>query len=336
MPQTKVHDLLKAGSSYRQWGTQPNREKAEEIAALKSALDEEAKENWENPAWHREVAATISSTLTYSYQFDFSTGPYFDTRNVGEFDDVEIVEERNGVKVFFTARGGYIEESQPRRRRYKVPRDTMGFHVSEFEDKVRSGFSDSVDMVASQGRTALNTEANRRLFTVLNAAISVGGGNETDGGGALTKAMVDDALIQVRDAIRPDPQGPVPVTILGRAAAIDNLSELTANTSWAAGAAFGLNESAAEEARRNGFIGTYKGANVVVLVNYTDADGTPYVEDDSLWILGGNAGVFANYGGVRTKTWIENTSDYYHIRARQDIGVLVNQPQLVHKISATQ
>lgn len=335
MPQTKVHDLLKAGSSYRQWGEQPDREKAEEVQALKAALDEEAKENWDNPAWHREVAATISSTLTYSYQFNFSTGPYFDTRNVGEFDDVEIVEEQDGVKVFFTARGGYIEESQPRRSRYKVPRDTMGFHVSEFEDKVRAGFSDSVDSVASQGRTALNTEANRRLFTVLNAAISVGAGNETAAGGALTKAMVDDALISVRDAIRPDPQGPVPVTIIGRAASVDLLTELTSNHTWGAGANFGLNESAAEEARRNGYIGTYKGANVVVLINYTDADGTSYVEDDSLWVLGGNAGVFVNYGGVRAKSWVENTSDYYHIRARQDIGVLVNQAQLVHKVSNT-
>lgn len=334
MPKTKVHDLLKA-SSFRQWGEQPNREKAAELDALKKELDEEAKENWDSPQWHREVAATISSTLTYSYQFNFSTGPYFDTRNVGEFDDVEIVEERDGVKVFYTARGGYIEESQPKRNRYKVPRDTMGFHVSEFEDKVRAGFSESVDMVSSQGRTALNTEANRRLFTVLNASISVGAGNETDAGGTLTKLMVDDALISVRDALRPDPQGPVPVTIIGRAASVDLLTELTSNHSWGGGANFGLNESAAEEARRNGYIGTYKGANVVVLVNYADADGNSYVEDDSLWVLGGNAGVFVNYGGVRSKTWIENTSDYWHLRARQDTGVLVNQPQLVHKISDT-
>jgi len=331
MANTKVSDLLQARSSFRSWGEQPPREKAEEMTALRKALDEEARENWDRPEWHREVAATVSATLTYGYQFLLSTAPYVSTQNVGEFDDVEIVEEKNGIKVFYTARGGYIEESQVKRNRYKVPRDTMGFHVSEFEDKVRAGFAESVESLATSGRMALQTEANRRIFTGLNAAITAGNANVTDAAIATwTKAQIDAAITKVRDAIRPDPQGPVPVTIMGRATAIDKLTELTSNVTWVS--AFGLNESAAEEARRNGYIGTYKGANVVVLTNYTDADGTPYIEDNALWIFGGNVGVFVNYGGVRTKTWVEDTSDYWHLRARQDIGFLINQPKTIHKI----
>ena len=124
------------------------------------------------------------------------------------------------------------------------------------------------------------------------------------------------------------------MTIVGRAAAIDKLTEVTSQHSWTVGATnFGdLNQAAAEEARRNGYVGTYKGANVVVLLNYTDADGNSYFTDDVLWVLGGNAGVFVNYGGVRSKTWVENTADYWHLRARQDIGCLVNQPNLVYKL----
>ena len=37
-------------------------------------------------------------------------------------------------------------------------------------------------------------------------------------------------------------------------------------------------------------------------------------------MFGGTVGVFAKYGGMRTKNWIENTVDYYHARGRMDAG----------------
>jgi hypothetical protein len=43
----------------------------------------------------------------------------------------------------------------------------------------------------------------------------------------LTKATLDDAIRDVKDSIKPNGQGPVPVTIIGRASMVDQISDFT-------------------------------------------------------------------------------------------------------------
>jgi hypothetical protein len=76
-------------------------------------------------------------------------------------------------------------------------------------------------------------------------------------------------------------------------------------------------DAAFEEIRQRGFVGTYKGANVLVQQQYTDEDGLEYINANELWVLGGTAGKFAIYGGTQVKSWDENTVDYRHYRARE-------------------
>ena len=122
------------------------RPKAEDIAAYeraKAALNTEAKDNWANETWHREQAAILAERFDYGFQFDNLFPTYFEVRNVGEFDTVTL-SERRGMQVFWTARGGYIDETQLKTERWDVPRDTVGFHVSEFEDKLRANSAETI------------------------------------------------------------------------------------------------------------------------------------------------------------------------------------------------
>lgn len=317
------HTLVKSFSSHR--GRDPftgTPEEVEEYKQLANALNEQARDNWESPDFHRQVAADLASELDYGFTFENMFSTYFATENVGEFDRV-VLKERRGLKVFYTARGGHVDESHLRTEQWELPRDTLGFHVRESEDKLRANFADSVTDVAALGRERLEAEVNRRIFGTLQEAVPASSPYYETGAG-LTKDVLDSMIREVKDSIKPNGMGPVPVTIIGRASMVDQISDFT-----------GYAEEAIEEIRLRGRLGVYRGANIVQLANFTDEDGDSYIDGNELWVFGGNVGKFALYGDLRVKTWNENTVDYQHYRAVKDVGGLVHHPEQARRFIDT-
>ena len=158
------HTLVKSFASHRGRnafaGTPEQVQEYKEIAA---ALNEQARENWDNPEFHRQVAADLATELDYGFTFENLFSTYFSTETVGEFDRV-ILKERRGLKVFYTARGGHVDETSLRTEQWELPRDTLGFHLREFEDKLRANFADEIAAVAALGEERLDAEVNRRIF----------------------------------------------------------------------------------------------------------------------------------------------------------------------------
>ena len=317
---TATTSMLSARAGLNRFGRN-SQDRSEEYERIKAAVNDEAKENWNNETWHREQAAILAQTLDYQVQFQSPFNTYLDVRNVGEFEKV-YVRERRGLKVFYTHRGGYIEESQLSSEQWELPRDTIGFHVSEFEDKLRANFAETMEAMAAQGAERLDAEVNRRHFTLLQEAIPATSPYFVNAAGTgLTPAVLNAALRQVRDAVKPNGTGPVPVTIIGRAAAVDAISDFP-----------GFGNETLEEIRTNGRLGNYRGANLVQLLNYVDEDGLPFVPENEVYVFGGTVGLFALYGGLLAKTWVENTVDYRHYRARRDFGGLVHHPEQARRI----
>jgi hypothetical protein len=318
MTQTLAKDMLQHRSSVDPWGR--DRSALAEHASLLEALNAEAIENWDNETWHRQMAADIATSLDYQFTFENLFSTYFQVETVGEFDRIRL-RERRGLKVFYTSRGGYIEESQIRTEDWQLPRDTLGFHVSEHTDKLRANFGATIQDLVTLGEARLNAEVNRRIFNLLQESVPSGSPNYVATNG-LTKPELDAALREVRDAIKPNGLGPVPVTIIGRASMVDQISEFN----------LGFDPEATAEIRAKGRLGVYRAANVVQVINYTDEDGQSYIPANELWVFGGTVGKFAMYGGMQVRTWDENTVDYRHYRARKDVGGLVHHPEQARRI----
>lgn len=316
MSSTHMGTLLNHRGKVDRWGR--DKETMEEHDRLRQILNEEARENWRSEEWHRQVAADIASMLDYEFTFNSPFGDWLDVQRVGEFDRVRI-RERRGLKVFYTSRGGYIEESQLRTEDWELPRDTLGFHVSEHEDKLRADFATSMEDLVSLGSSRQNAEVNRRIFNLLQEAVPTGSSYIIETA-TLSQSDLNDAVRDVKDSVQPNGQGPVPITIVGRATAVDQISDFS-----------GYSEEAQEEIRLRGRLGIYRGANIQQLINYTDEDGDSYVPHNEVWVMGGTAGKFALYGGQIAKTWEENTVDYRHYRTRQDIGGIVHHPEQVRR-----
>lgn len=313
-----IQTLARTRAAVDPWGRSP--ELADEYNKARDELNKAARDQWEDPAFHRQVAADLESILDYQFTFENLFGTYFNVENVGEFDKV-VLRERRGMKVFQSSRGGYIEESQLRNEMWELPRETMGFHVSEHIDKLRMNFAETIEDLVSLGSQRLEAEVNRRIFNMLQAAVPNTSAYYSSVAG-MTKANLDAAIRDVRDAIKPNGMGPVPVTVIGRAAMVDQISDFN----------LGFDPEATEEIRSKGRLGVYKGANIVQIINYTDDSGTSYIPANELWVFGGTVGKFALYGGVQVKSWDENTVDYRHYRARKDIGGLVHHAEQSRRI----
>lgn len=317
------HTLVKSFASHRgrsQFAGSP--EAAAEYKELAKALNEQAKENWDNPEFHRQVAADLASELDYGFTFENLFSTYFSTETVGEFDRV-ILKERRGLKVYYTARGGHVDETNLRTEQWELPRDTLGFHIRESEDKLRANFADEIGAIASLGQDRLEAEVNRRIFNTLQSAVPNTSPYYASGAG-MSATTLNGLIRDVKDAIKPNGQGPVPVTIIGRAAMVDQISDYSG---W-------LNE-AQDEIRQRGRLGTYRGCNVVAINNFTDEDGVSYIPNNEVWVFGGNVGKFALYGDLRVKSWNEHTVDYQHYRAVKDIGGLVHHPEQARRFIDT-
>lgn len=319
-----IDDLMAARAGLDPWGRNRGDE-IEKYERAKAALNQEAKDNWDNETWHREQAAILSERWDYGFQFDNLFPTYFEVQQVGEFDTVEIV-ERRGLQVFWTARGGYIDETQLKTERFTIPRDTIGFHVSEFEDKLRANYAETLEQLAELANQRLDAEVNRRMFNLLQYAIPSSSPYYVNATSGLTKTILDTAVREVADQVKPNNGTMPPITIVGRATMIDKISDVVTD------AAALFDPEATAEIRRMGRLGVYRGANVVRLQNYTDENDNSYIPENELWVFGGTVGKFAKYGGMITKSWTENTVDYRHIRSRMDCGGLVYAPQRARRI----
>jgi hypothetical protein len=313
-----VKTLAKTKAAVDPWGR--SAESMDAYQAAKQELNDRARAEWDNPDFHREIAADLESILDYQFTFENLFSTYLNVENVGEFDRV-ILRERRGLKVFYTSRGGYIEESQLRSEEWELPRDTLGFHVSEHIDKLRMNFAETIEDLVSLGGQRLEAEVNRRMFNLLQAAVPSTSPNYVATAG-LTKSQLDTAIREVKDAIKPNGMGPVPVTVIGRASMVDQISDFN----------LGFDPEATAEIRAKGRLGVYRACNVNQVVNYTDDAGLSFIPANELWVFGGTVGKFALYGGLVVKAWDENTVDYRHYRTRKDIGGLVHHPEQARRV----
>ena len=112
------------------------------LRAQLQAANKEAFENWDDPQWRRSMAQALTETIYRGFEHENLLSLMAQVENV-DFDGRAFVKEVRGLRAFWVARGGYIEASDMRAQVFEIPRDTIGFHVYEFEDKIRTNFGET-------------------------------------------------------------------------------------------------------------------------------------------------------------------------------------------------
>lgn len=274
---------------------------------IMEAANKEARENWDDPQYRAEFAADLTESILKGFDYETLVDQWIDTERT-DFDGRIFVREATGLKAFFMARGGYIEASELTAEISEVPRDMLGVHVWEFEDKFLTSFAESAQTLRDLSIRRMDAEINRRIHTVLKEALAP---SFTTSAPGIDQAAVDAAIARVQDESESGN-----VVIVGRPQVVNQIAKFD-----------GFGNETMEEIRRKGMIGVYHGANIVTLKNYKDEDGVPYIPNNELWVMARDTGKFAFFGGLKSKEFMELDNWYWHYLARRDTGIMVHHPE---------
>lgn len=300
---------------------------SEERRALKAKVErvnEIAAENWDNPAWRREMAQELTETIYLGFEHE-NLLMYMTQLENADFNARVFLKEVKGLRAFWVARGGYIESSTVRAEVLEIPRDTIGFHVYEFEDKLRTNFAETQATLVELGIQRLDAAVNLRMLSLLQAAVPSGSPYYTSASG-LSLTTLNTALTAVRDESRD-----FEVAIVGRSTMTDQIIDGIMGVTPGGGGA-GFFPETNEDLLRRGVLGTYRGARIITLKNYRDDTDTPFFPANQLWVIGRDASKFAFWGGLLSKEYSENDNWYWHYLARRDFGGVIHRPSRIRCI----
>lgn len=296
---------------------------SEERAEIKERIERlnaEAAENWGDPTWHRMMAAAITEEIQLGFEFE----NLLDLLTTVETTDLNgriVVKETRGLRAFWVSRGGYIEASNIRTQSMELRADTIGFHVFEHEDKLKTGFGETQNDLIDLGIQRLSAEVNLRVLRTFQAAIPDSSPYYASGAG-VDLATVDAAINEVIDESLDDT-----ITIIGRRTMIGQIADQIGDGSR-------FTPTTNEELLARGVLGNYKGARLVYLKNYKDDEDVPFFPANELFVLGRDASKAGFWGDLQNKDW-SDPNWYWHYVARRDFGITVHRPERARRIVDT-
>jgi hypothetical protein len=295
-----------------------------EMRAKIDRVNKEAFDNWDNPQWRREMAQQLTDTVYRGFDHENLLSMFADVENA-PFDGRVFVKEVRGLRAFWVARGGYIEASNMHAEVMEIPRDTVGFHVYEMEDKLRTNFAETQSTLVDLSQRRMDAEINRRVFALFQAAVPSSATNYYTGSG-LTLPALNTAMRTVREA-----SNQFEVTLIGRFSMTDQIVDLLV-ASGSGSVAAGFTPETNESLLQRGVIGNYRGARIITLNNYTDDERVPFFPANELWVVARDASKFAFWGGLLSKEYVEEDNWYWHYLARRDFGGVVHRPERLYRI----
>lgn len=296
----------------------------EERKALQAKIDrlnKEAAENWDNPQWRSLMAQEVTETILFGFIHENLLGIMSQLENA-PIDGRVFIKETRGLKAFWTARGGYLEASTIRSDVMEIPRDMVGFHVYEFEDKLRTNFAETQADLIDLGQQRLDAEVNLRALRLFQAAVPSSSPYYITGAGLSIQAL-NTAIREVADASFNAGQ----ITIVGRRTMTDQIMDELTSGNYPA-----FLPETNEAIVQRGVLGTYRGAKIVALRNYKDDEDIPFFPANELYVIAQDASKFAFWGGLLAKEYTEDDNWYWHYLARRDFGGVVYRPERLRRI----
>lgn len=295
-----------------------------EMRAKIDRVNREVADKWDDPKWRRDMAQQLTETIYRGFEHENLLSLFAEVENA-PFDGRVFVREARGLKAFWVARGGYIEASTMYAETMEIPRDTIGFHVYEFEDKLRTNFAETQATLVRLAGQRMDAQINQRVFNLFTAAVPNSAANYATAAG-LSLATLNTAVRTVRDQ-----SDQFEVTIIGRISMTDQIIEKLV-AAGAGALASGFTPETNEQLLRQGVLGTYRGARIITLRNYSDDERIPFFPANELWVVARDASKFAFWGDLLSKEYVENDNWYWHYLARRDFGGVVMRPERLFRI----
>jgi hypothetical protein len=301
----------------------------DEISEAKKALNEsflqykKAGEIFADPKFVFEVAELVRQIAVDQFMLSDPTPLFVNRKDAALGETVEIEEVVNTMKAVRRSPGAGALAFTPSKRKYSLTTSQydLPFFI-DIEKVLRRQQEASV--FADHAAQALS-----RLFveTTVNAISAACVGTDHYGRNlnanvatTVTDVVLDGVLRSLGD-VNSD------VVIAGRFYALFPITGFS-----------GYSDVALEEIRKNGIIGTYKGARVVVLKDdYNFYYGSASIPDNKIWLAGADKGAWLLERNVSALDWQDVDAEKTQIRSgfRTDFSVTVLQPWKYRTVTIT-
>ena len=292
----------------------------EDLERQKAALDETARRNWQNPAFRNQLALELAESIYRGYEAQSMLDQITNVRRVGLGERVW-VRELEGLRAFWTARGGRIETSELSENEYEVIPDIVGIAVEEHEDALVTRISETAARLKVEGVKQLDMAVNKRLVDTMRRATpadnSLGNYTSTN---AVTLTAVQDAIMEVTDASESGQ-----VTLIGRSTMTHQVMNSLQNSGY-------FMPNTMEQINQTGVLGTVNGAKLVTLKNVHGGGET--APNNELYVIASDALDVAFFGGMQAKEESDRNW-YWHWVAKLNAGFLLHHTDRVQRIVDT-
>lgn len=285
--------------------------------AAEAEINAEAQTMWWDDKWRAAQAATISTTIYEGFRHENLLPILADVRNVQRGDIIR-VEDVRGLDVFWTSHGGRIDESTIFDRAWNLRPDRLGYHVTELNEKMQSGFARSSQLLVNLAVQQMDAAINKRLFGLYQAAIPGSSSPYYVSGAGLSLPALDTGIVEVKDdAITDD------VAIIGRSTMTQQIITQLEDKA-------GFTPTTNEEMLQ-GILGRYRGCPIISLKNYRDSRGRSIIPGNELIVAAKGAATVGFWGGLTTQEWSEQGGFYWHNFGYRDVGMALSKKSWVRR-----
>lgn len=285
-------------------------------------VDQLAKDNWDDQEWRAEMHADLVEVIWLGFQHENLLELMTTVENADEFEriTVEVVE---GLEVFWVAAGSYIDATTLQAKVWELFPQYVGYHVTEFEDHIRSGFSKYINRLVPQAINQMDAAVNSRLLRTLQAALPVSG-PYADQDAGVNIDTINTMLEEVEDEASGWPEDTGEMAIIGRPTMVTRfINAIKDDTTYA--------PETQEQIRRLGVLGEYRGAKIIKLRNFKDRNKVSYFPRDELILTSTSASKVGFWDGMKSREWTEEGGEYWHNWGKRKVGFAVHHPEFARR-----
>lgn len=295
----------------------------DEIREKVALADADAKENWGDPEWMADMHQDLVEVIWRGFQHENLIELFSTVERADEFERITI-EEAYGLEVFWVAAGSRIDQSVIYEDVWEMQRNYVGYHVSAFEDHIRSGFSKYISKLKPMAIQQMDASVNARLLRTIQVAIPPGNPSYVTNAG-FNLADINSALTAVEDEASGWADYNGQLTIVGRGIMVGQImNALQSNDNFAA--------ETQDDIVKLGILGSYRGAKIVKLKNWKDRHARSFFPGNELMIVANNASKVGFWGGDKAKEWTEEGGEYWHTWGKRQVGFAVPHPEFARRI----
>ncbi len=267
------------------------------------------------------IAETIYENLKRGVKMYNAVPSYMDVRKGAIGKTLEAYETKGG-KVYNRAYGGYMRISELRKEKFTLVTKPAAVHISLPVEALKTGRYSAADVVFAATQ-AIVLYKNRLAFDTFVSAYDTGqtGFVTNANGAALTNTVLKSAIDTLAD------YDVSSMTVLGRYSVLTPISDFT-----------GYADEALEEIRKKGFLGRWRGADILRLKYVVDEvyGGVPF--DTSSVFVVSNEKSYARYVEAKSidrQSWIEPKDKTIHWTFDFEDGAAIWKLKYAHRIYDT-